>query len=336
MFYEFAVDPELVTFWCNKEGYKGFYSQFGIDTRRIVSQFPKNWKEHIHTAFVAAYPNPSINQKQRKTEIIEILSKRMVKRGSKNYNPTDQWLVNTEREHSERPFEGIIASNNPRKSQFVTVIQTADDLLERLPTIPSSCTAPRTPDDLVKPIAPLLRCCHHAVFVDPHFDNSPRFLDPFSKCLEKMVCERYGSGSPKVELHTSIERCFKNYKGIIDEGVEKVAALKLIKLFEECLPKIVPTGLSLRVVIWKERPRGQQLHNRYLLTDIGSVTFGTGLDCNSEAFHWTLPQGQSDDIACLSEAAHKKRWEEYIEMPAFKKVDEVTIIGNALSGGSIK
>lgn len=325
MFYEFAIDPELVTVWCDRVGYKGFVSQFGIDTRRIASRFPKKWERQVEDIFCESFPNATTLQKLRKTEIVSMLSKRMVKRGSKHYDPSQGWILNAEREHAERPFRSIISCNNPKELPFITVIKTADDILERLPVFPNSCIAPRTSLGLVAPIAPLLRCCHHAVFVDPYFDCSPRFIEPLKKCLEIMICERYGNASPKVELHTSIERCFKKYKVIRNEASEKNEATTILMSFKEKLSRIIPSGLSVRVVIWKEQTRGEQFHNRYLLTDIGSVSFGTGLDCNCESFHRELSQGQTDDIFCLSEDAHKQRWDEYIGVPVHELVDEINL-----------
>ena len=326
MFYEFAVDPELVSFWCNREGYAGFYKQFGIEKKRIVSRFPKHWERSVEDAFSRANPNPTTIQSFRKTEIISILKKRMVKRGSRNYVPTTTWLDNAETEHVVRPFKGIISGSNPRNAATITVIRNADDILERLEEFPGSCDAARTPDALVAPIAPILRCCEYAVFIDPHFDIALRFLAPFQRRLRTLVDERFGSSSPKVELHTSIERCFRA-GAPRNPALEAGEAARLMRAFQERLPGVIPEGLGVRIVIWKEKPRGQKLHNRYLLTDIGSVSFGTGLDCNDEAFHRDLPQGQSDDIFCLSESSQMKRWDEYVSVPAFDKVKEGTIMG---------
>ena len=323
MFYEFAVDPQLVSLWCDREGYEGFLRLFGMDERRIPSRFPKKWETEVEKSFHVAYPTPTIKQGLRKTEIITLLNKRMVKRGSKNYEAEESWLENAEREHSSRPFKGIIATANPRNIQSVTVLSSAEDVCKGLPKLPSSCIVARTPVELAKPVASLLRCCQCAVFIDPYFNVSPRFLEPFEICLKTLVDERYGSASPKVELHTSIEQCFvaKDYR---DNAIEAKKASIIMKQLQDKLREVIPKGLSVRVVIWKEKPRGQKLHNRYLLTDIGSVFYGTGLDCNKG-----LNQGQTDDIACLSEDAHRTRWDEFVEGHAFQKVDSAVIVGIA-------
>ena len=40
-----------------------------------------------------------------------------------------------------------------------------------------------------------------------------------------------------------------------------------------------------------EKPRGEKLHNRYILTDLGGVFFGIGLDDGDE--------GATDDVTLL-------------------------------------
>ena len=54
---------------------------------------------------------------------------------------------------------------------------------------------------------------------------------------------------------------------------------------------------------WKEREGGEKLHNRYILTDIGGVQFGVGLDEGEP--------GTTDDIARLSVDTFRKRFEDY-------------------------
>lgn len=327
MFFEFALEPKLVAHWCDKTGFKAFMSQFGLDTSRIISKFPKNWGRCIEDEFLHSFPTPTLLQSARKTEIISSLSKRMVKRGSKNFEPEIGWLENAEREHSERPFKNILARSNPRNNHAVTVLVSADDILEKLEALPRDCDAARTPDALLAPLIPMLRCCEFACFVDPHFDVALRFTEPLKRRLQVLMHERYGSNSPKVEIHTSVERYFKPSDARTPESEKHEASYLLNRLKSE-LPKIIPNGLKVRIVIWKEKPRGQKLHNRYLITDIGSVAFGTGHDCNDEAFHHSIVQGQSDDIFCLSEALHQKKWDEYIALPAFDKIADETILGS--------
>ena len=44
------------------------------------------------------------------------------------------------------------------------------------------------------------------------------------------------------------------------------------------LARYIPTGTVLTVFFWQSRPGGEEMHARYLLTDVGGVQFDFGLD----------------------------------------------------------
>ena len=321
MFHEFALEPGVVAYWCDRAGYSAFMKRFGIDARRIVSRYPKRWVSEFETAFIQKYPNASYQQKLRKTELINFLTKNTVKRSAVNYDGTIRWLENAESEQSQRPFGGIVAEDNPRGNPAVTVIRSADDILEKLDLLPpGSYVVKRTAEDMAAVVMPLLRCCNYAVFVDPHFDAKKRFIEPFRHFMTQLVCNRVAASTPTIELHLAVDNQM-NPPQEQREAAQRIAAL------QRQLPEVIPTGHKIKVVVWRERLRGQKLHNRYILTDIGSVSFGVGLDCNEESFHQSLEQFQTDDVSCLSETHHDSRWSEYISAPAFDKVAEDTIIG---------
>ncbi len=321
MFFEFALEPGVVAHWCDREGYGAFIKRFGIDARRIVSRFPKRWASEIEKEFHQKYPDPTFKQKERKADLISILTKHMVKRCSVNYDGKVSWLENAEREQSCRPFSGIVACDNPRKHPAVTVICSADDILERFDLLlPNSCVVSRTPRDMASAVAQLLRCCTFAVFIDPYFDIKQRFLEPFRHFMEEQICNRVANSIPVTELHLAVDNK-------LNPSLEQQEANYRLTALQRNLPDLIPNGHKVKVVVWRERLRGQKLHNRYVLTDIGSVSFGIGLDCNDESFHQTLAQSQTDDVSCLSEVHHDSRWSEYVSAPVFDKVAETIIFG---------
>jgi hypothetical protein len=322
MFYEYALEPELVAQWCDRAGFAAFMQRFGVDARRIVSRFPKRWERGVDDAFLRKYPTPSLMQNQRKTQIISHLMKRTVRRGSVNFETDIPWLENAEKEHGERPFNGIIAGANPREHTAVAVVCSADDILERFDqSFPSSREVERSAAEMAAAISPLLRCCDYAVFVDPHFDAKRRFLDPFRLFMEELVIKRVTTTTPRTELHIAVEN-------MLDPALELRRANERIASLQRALSSILPSGHSLRIIVWRERLMGQKLHNRYLLTDIGSVSFGIGLDCNEDSFNPSYSHVQTDDIHCLSEDHQDRRWCEYISTPAFDKVVEISITGS--------
>ena len=69
------------------------------------------------------------------------------------------------------------------------------------------------------------------------------------------------------------------------------------------LPSILPAGVLLTVYRWKNREGGEKLHNRYILADIGGVSFNTGLDEGAP--------GTTDDVSRLGYHTYAKRWDDY-------------------------
>ena len=66
---------------------------------------------------------------------------------------------------------------------------------------------------------------------------------------------------------------------------------------------------------WTEkRPNGEKLHNRYLLTNLGGVSFGIGTDAGVASQH--------DDLSLLSREQYVSRWNQYVNGSGFTLVDQ--------------
>ena len=91
------------------------------------------------------------------------------------------------------------------------------------------------------------------------------------------------------------------------------------------MPAVIPVGISVRLVRWKQKIVGEKLHNRFILTDRGGVIFGVGLDDGDGAAE------ETDDIKLLDDETYKIRWQQYTSGVAFDLVDELVIIGRRLS-----
>ena len=96
---------------------------------------------------------------------------------------------------------------------------------------------------------------------------------------------------------------------------------------KECkdkLPSIIPEGLTLTVYRWKKRDGGERLHNRYILTDIGGVFFGIGLDEGN--------LGETDDVVRFRADSYRQRWNDYDERNGTFDLDgKVSLEGRATS-----
>ncbi len=72
---------------------------------------------------------------------------------------------------------------------------------------------------------------------------------------------------------------------------------------------------------WTQRPGGKRLHNRYLITNIGGVKFGDGVEQGQ--------QGEDDHISILDESSRTDLWSQFIEPgDAFDRIGSpVAVIG---------
>ena len=137
-------------------------------------------------------------------------------------------------------------------------------------------------------VAPMLRCATRILFVDPYFRASrPDFRKPLKKFLQ-VVAPR--ALEITAELHTSAYKNAPTWDFFQKECKDK-------------LPYILPDGVHITVYRWRNRVEGETLHNRYILTDVGGVSFNNGLDEGDP--------GTTDDVSRLSAATYAKRWGNY-------------------------
>jgi hypothetical protein len=86
------------------------------------------------------------------------------------------------------------------------------------------------------------------------------------------------------------------------------------------LPKLLPAGASLEVVSWREKNGGAKFHNRFVLTELGGVSFGVGLDQQENG------TGQTDDLNRMPEEQRQYRWNQYFgSEPAFEEWARFTV-----------
>ena len=92
----------------------------------------------------------------------------------------------------------------------------------------------------------------------------------------------------------------------------------------ECyLPGRIHAGCTLLVRRWKNRIGGERLHNRYILTYIGGVQFGVGLDDGDP--------GATDDVTRLDTDVYRRRMQDYSEAePAVDLEGKIRILGQRI------
>jgi hypothetical protein len=304
MIHEYALEPELVATWHDRLIFRVFIEQFGFGTGRVVSRYPNKWRELVWNAFRGGAGAREIERK-RIEELIARLTSPEVRRAGSVWNDLRDWLTNAEQEHSRKPFHAILARDNPRKNSGVIC---ADDVISgTAPTwdAPSSIVVPRAAQAMANCVASMLRCATKILFVDPYFRASkPEFNRPLAAFLQIVAGQ---VPAAVVELHTAERTDAPNWAAFRQEC-------------ERYLPSRLPPGVKVKIRRWKNRIGGEGLHNRYILTDLGGVDFGVGLD-EGDA-------GRTDDVNLLGVNVYRRRLEDYAGPSfAFDLDGEVTITG---------
>ena len=155
-------------------------------------------------------------------------------------------------------------------------------------------------------------------------------MKPIAAFLHEIWANRYGAENPRVELYTTIDRFFKKHECGQNSNPDEEGQVcsYLIHEMQKRLPRIIPAGKEVYVTIWKQREQGQKLHNRYILSEVCGVAFGTGLDQNNNQ-----AAAETDDLHMMDAAKLSARWQEYLGSPtAFDPVAPPFEITGTLGG----
>ena len=258
MIHEYALEPEMVAAWGSRRNSLFYFREFGLSQGRLVSRYPKNWVKKVWNA----YSGGSEMDRKRLEEFLVLMKRSMVKRKNCCWSGANEdWLENALLEHARHPFQAILARNNPENRPSIL---TEDDLAESQCTgwdTPHGITVSRNAEEMAAKVERLLTLCKWVKFVDPYFSSANRKHGQALSAFLSIIRAERPVGPPEgIEIHTS----------------GNAASMDHLKEFFE---RIIPTGLTITLFQWQEKPGGQKLHNRYILTDLGGVSFYHGPRC---------------------------------------------------------
>ena len=303
MIHEYAIEPALaVNLAKNRNEFEYYYEKFGLGQPRIMSAFPRlaNWRKQFRHAISDA----TDFEIQRITAFFNLLTERCVCRNGYSYDGNYSWLENSEDENKRIAFHAILALDNPRKNQ--AVLSSKNIKKDSLWNIEEQNCCPRKASDMATLLKSLLINCQQLYFIDPHFGpENLRHRRPLSAFLFKVIKNPSKVKIKSIEIYTSAKSTEKFFK-------------------QECrenLPGIVPSGLEITLKRWKEKTGGPKLHERFILTDIGGVKVGPGLDDGKA--------GEDFEVMLLKRNLFEKHWKDYVENPAFDLAEEPIVINGS-------
>lgn len=279
MIKEFAVEPEAIVE--SALIFQYVIEKFGISEGRVISEFPSKWKKLVHEAAQQAHGGKAelakIQERLRRLPKSALIS--LARPGGEG-----DWLNIVKAEHQRQPFDWVLTKDPVEIGQAVQLAAWNADH----PSLQNQrqLRIARTAEEMAKVCRPLLRVAKHVKLVDPHFDlNNRRFQEPlarFLECLPDCAC-----------IDIFVEGHAFNAK----------SAVHLHHGADRFLPRVLHRGIQ--VQLWGHT-KGR-MHNRYVLTPMGGIAFGAGLD---------IAEGDAaptDEVILQEEHIRAELWSEYAD-----------------------
>ncbi len=149
----------------------------------------------------------------------------------------------------------------------------------------SSWPIPRTTEAYQSLLGPLYRHANSIRFIDPHLDPT---RPGYSKFGDLLLPLRQRAEAPQVEIHRVCYIGSGTSKTILQDS-------EIRKRFSDLSEQLKANGLGATVFVWSDD------HDRHILTDIGGLVLGNGLDTSNApdaSVTWSrIDRNTQDEIA---------------------------------------
>jgi hypothetical protein len=310
--YEYAVEPNLPASWGTPSAFRYFVEKFGIGSPRLAAALPSR-VEWSRTALTAADGLEGLDH-TRSVELVRLLQENMCERPlAVGESDADDWLAHAHREHGEYAFHAILTNGRgvdqcPCCLDANTVGMAEDDRWCRRLTV----TVPRTAGALVDTLRPVLTRAKEVLLVDPYFRlKHKRYSSVFQRLLRVIEQDRDARRPP-----------LNRFEVLAAGDEDKHPSTGLFH--QECraeLRRAISSTLRVTIRRLGRLPGGERLHDRFLLSDIGSLQLSTGFDEGDV--------GESVTFTLLTRHQHQHWWRQFGagDSGAFSVIDEVEIGG---------
>jgi len=262
MFKEFAIDPGLMAEW---DSFKELRDKFGIFQGRFIADFPhRDWKKAV--AKLLEERSHGSHPIRNSATILEWLKSSDGKRDlrlmrkARPYDKGKPWLRNAE--NQSHTFDGLLTGDETTSKNAIRWSETL--CLSEHPEFEVN-TQPlirRTSDNLLEVIQPLLRVSTKILWVDRYLYPDGRKLETVIDCLSWL---RESSSVQSLEIHLGLER---------DAELNKEAQQNN---YRRWLDGLIPENLQISLHWWSQS-EAENIHPRFVLTDVGGLHFDYGTD----------------------------------------------------------
>jgi hypothetical protein len=262
MFFEYAIDPAIFS---DRVKCESFFTSFLLKSQRLISDTPKNWVRLVFNQ-IDSIPHEQcqpVMKKTLKVHLRRLMNENLISNRSVQ-SDSNPWLQVVNMQHQHYPYAAIytpVAVEEPLKCYaFGDLLYKSPECWNAL----SQCHIERNARALVDIIEPLLAVSKQVHFIDRvirfTLPTWARYKPVLIELFKNLASANYGDGIAVINIHTS------DNHGNFDALLER-----------ELLP-IMPLGLKVNVFQW---PHGE-MHDRFILTDVGAINIGHGLDERTE------------------------------------------------------
>lgn len=302
MLVEHLVEPEFLTeAVSSKRNYEDFLREFSRQSPRVVGKLQK-FSKFRTKAILAQGEGASEDQQGMLIELLNFIEETCLVERTTGIDGGISFFENCVNAHQQ--FSSHVFCLNERVEQAVEGIDFiySADLNDGIRSLPNQKLVQKSLDEMVQATTDFLRLSSQITFVDPYYSNRQGMLNPMVKFIE--LC---GFNSPVESKEVTI--LLKDR----DDGPSIQYLIDAITSHND----FDSTGIaSLTVTSLIEKDNGEALHNRYIISELGALHWGIGLDeRNSEV---------NDDVVMLNEEIFNKRSEQYCELRAFDIKESVT------------
>ena len=299
MIYEFALEPNILHEAASTpRDSRSFIDYFSLGAPAVISNFP-SFKWLRRYVLQGQSTDAGDLERARLDEIVSFIGEQVRVKRPSNYDGCKSWRENTAQENQRVAFDHILTSEVDAELDSLTLSKIFEGELN----YPSQLLVRRTAAEMASAVSSMLRISSRLVFIDPYFDDRSRKWNPFLAFLDAAMNKRVSDNLDILVVYGAD----KDRSAAPDFLANKLAKSG-IKLPDCC-------SVSFRSI--REIPDGEKLHNRYVLSDVGGMSFGIGLDEEDES--------HQDDVFLLDDQKYRLRWSQYVEMEGFELVGEYTL-----------
>jgi hypothetical protein len=303
MLVEHLVEPEfLVSVANSRRNYKDFMREFSRQSPRVIGKLQK-FSDFRTKTLLFQCDQATEDEHTMLLEILNFIEEKCLVDRNSIIDDTRSFFENCVVAHQQCPSHVFCLNEKIVENVEGIKLFFSEDFNDGIQTIANQKLVQKDLIKMAEVAADFLRLSSNINFVDPYFSHRRNMLLPMLTFLK--LCS---ANSPVDNKTITI---------LVKDRPAQPAAQYLLDAITKHVEFSASGIKSLSIKTLLEKPNGEAFHNRYMISDLGALLWGIGLDeRHSEV---------NDDVVMLNEELFTKRYEQYSELRAFDVADSATI-----------